>query len=107
MDSVAIGPQERTYVCGDLDGGLATETVAVGDELRQMCPRCAGEFVKEFHAQHLANERVNDSTKLHSVADYHHMLARTFGHRPEIAEWFTQCAVQIEAMAADVIEGNL
>lgn len=82
QDSVAVGPQERTYICGDLDRGLATETVAVNGELKRMCPRCVGEFVKEFHA-------------------------RTFGHRPVIADWFTRCAAQIEAMAADVIEGKL
>lgn len=107
QDSVAVGPQERTYICGDLDRGLATETVEVDGELRQMCPRCAGEFVKEFHAQHLATERSADATKLHSVADYHRVLARTFGHRPAVARWFTDCAASIEAMAADVIEGKL
>ena len=106
VDSVAVGPQEYTYICGEMDGGIATETVAANGEIRQMCKRCAGEWIQEHSAQHLASTQASDATKLHSVADYHRMLAQTFGHRPLVAQWFEQCAVQIEALAAEVIEGN-
>lgn len=107
MDSVAVGPQERTYLCGDLDGGIATELVEMNGKLEQMCPRCAGEYVEQGTAQRASRGRVRDWAELNDTADYLRMRAQHFGHKPAIREWLEQCADQLDYLAADVSEGKL
>ena len=107
MDSVAVGPQERTYICGDLDGGIATELVEMNGKLEQMCSRCAGEYIEQGTAQRAARDRVDDAGKLSDAAGYLRMLAEEFVHRPEIASWFDQCSLMVEGLAVDVTEGKL
>lgn len=107
MDSVAVGPQERTYICGELDGGIATELVEMNGRLERMCPRCAGEYVEQGTAQRMTRSRAQDAAKLNDAANYLRLLAQHFGHKPTIRDWFRQTSNQLDYITADVIEGRL
>jgi hypothetical protein len=106
-DSFAAGPIETTYICGELDGHSATETVLIDGEPTPMCKRCAGEAVKEFDAQEVASDRSAASNKLHSVADYLQLVAQDFASRPQIVAWLSEASQMLDGMAVDVLEGKL
>jgi hypothetical protein len=103
MESIAAGAQEVPYSCDN----EATETVALDGELHKMCARCAGEAVNQFSAVEVRNAQERDAAQLRQYSAIMGQGAAVWTARPEIAQWFTDCAQQLEGMALGVLEGKL
>lgn len=108
-DSVAVGPQDREYVCGEVDGYRATEELLIDGEPVRMCSRCAQEArdSERFDTQDLISNRSAACSKLRDAANYLQLLAVNFVQWPAIAGWLGECSVQLETLATDVLEGKI
>ena len=101
--SIAAGAGVKILECGD----EATEKVALGGAVHDMCPRCASDAIKEFSAVEIKASQERDAVQLRQYSEIMATGAEIWAARPEIAGWFGACAVQLEAMAVDVLEGKL
>lgn len=101
--SIAAGAQVKILECGD----EATEKVALGGDVHDMCPRCASDAVKEFSAVEIKASQERDAASLRQYSEIMATGAEIWAARPEVAAWFAECARQLEAMALDVLEGKL
>ena len=108
-DSVAVGPQDREYICGEVDGYLATEELIIDGEPVRMCARCAEEArdSDRYDTQDLLTNNATAASKLRDAANYLQMLAVALADRPSVAGWLGECSVQLEALATDIVEGKL
>lgn len=101
--SIAAGAQVKVLECGD----EATETVALGGEVYDMCRRCATDAVNQFSAVEIKAAQERDAAQLRQYSEIMATGAEVWVSHPEVAGWFGACAVQLEAMAVDVLEGKL
>lgn len=103
MESIAAGIQQVPYTCAN----NATEKVSLGDRIHDMCPECASDAVNDFSAVQIKKAQQNDAAQLRQYANLMHTGADIWANRPAIARWFEQCGIQLEELAADVLEGKL
>ena len=101
--SIATGAQVKVLECGD----EATETVALGGEVYDMCRRCATDAVNQFSASVIKGAQENDAAQLRQYAKIMVTGADVWKAHPQVAAWFAECARQLEAMALDILEGKL
>lgn len=100
VDSVAAGPQEVPYVCGQ---PLAAK-VLIGEAVHLMCEQCAEDAVRDFGAQRLAEPT---AARLRELEALMRKAAIEFATRLELSEWLEQCAVQMDFLARDMEAGRL
>lgn len=101
--SIAAGAQVKVLECGN----EATEAVALGGEVYDMCPRCATDAINQFSASVLKGAQENDAAQLRQYSEIMVTGADVWEAHPQVAAWFTECARQLEAMALDISEGKL
>jgi hypothetical protein len=101
--SIATGAQVKVLECGE----EATEKVVVNGEVHDMCRQCSTDAVNEYSGETINQAKARDAAQLRQHADAMALAAGIWAARPEIAGWFGACAVQLEAMAVDVLEGKL
>jgi hypothetical protein len=103
MESIAAGMQEVPYTCSN----EATEKVSLGDRIHDMCSECASDAVNDFSALAIKKSQERDAATLRQYADTMAAGVSVWASRPAIARWFEQCAIQLEELAVDVLEGKL
>jgi hypothetical protein len=103
MESIAAGAQEIAYTCEN----NATETVVLDGEVYDMCPQCASDAINEFSAVQVKKAQESDAAQLRQYSAIMGQGAAVWTARPEIAQWFMDCAQQLEGMALGVLEGKL
>lgn len=101
--SIAAGMQIKVLECGD----EATEAVALGGEVYDMCPRCATDAINQFSAVEIKHAQERDAAQLRQYSDLMATGSQVWAARPAVAEWFAVCAQQLDAIALDVLEGRL
>jgi len=103
INSIAVGPQDVPYTCGQ----PATQTVFLDGAVHYMCEQCAADAVKDFGATQLRQDQELGSVRLRELGALLSEASQDFANHGEIRRWLQEASVALDDMATSLLEGRL